>query len=303
MKRFFILIATLIPCYLPLLNAQAWTKGKGQFYFKSAYGTATAMEQYGFDGQKKLYADNVEENAFFDRSLYAYGEYGLNPNFTLFASVPYKRVLVRDAAYRYRTYAFGTVSVGGRINLKNRIGWNNSPNALAANLSLNLPTGYTRNYLPSAGSGQADAQLSLNYGRSFYPKPAYAQAGVGFRYRSKFYGLSKAITCQEGTDLNCFADRKPTYANDLLVNVEAGYTLKNRLLVQGIVNSSFSTKAPTEGFSVTNPIPTRQYYLKTGVGASLKVAKHVGISGQFFVTPYGRNTINSTDVFLGIEIF
>ena len=210
---------------------------------------------------------------------------------------------MRDATYRYRTFAFGTISLGGRYDLRKMLKWQNSANALATNLSVNLPTGYTRNYLPSAGSGQVDAQLSLNYGRSFYPKPAYAQAGVGYRYRSNFYGLSKAIPCQEGTDLICFTDRKPNYANDLLLNAEVGYTVKNRILVQGIVNGSFSTQAPNEGFSVANPIPTRQYYLKTGIGAALKLTKHIGISGQFFVTPYGRNTINDTDVFLGIEVF
>jgi hypothetical protein len=298
---------SLFPVYCLLLtvycSAQAWTKGKGQFYFKSAYGTATAMHQYTFDGQEKLYADNVEENAFFDRSLYAYGEFGLKNNLTLFGGLPYKRTIVRDATYRYRTYAFGTATLGARMDLRHLLKWQNSNNALAANLSLHLPTGYTRNYLPSAGSGQADAQLSANYGRSFYPKPIYAQAGIGYRHRSNFYGLSKAVACQEGVNINCFADRKPDYSDDVLLNAEAGYTLKNRILVQGIINGSFSTKAPNEGFSVTNPIPTRQYYLKTGIGASVKINKHLGISGQFFVTPYGKNTINSTDIFLGIEVF
>lgn len=285
----------------PILG-QAWTPQQGKSFTKVSYGAITAKDQYTFDGTQRLYADNVEENAFFDRSLYLYSELGVSDNVSLILTLPYKRTIIRDAAYRYRTFAIGNASLGTRVNLRKMVGWQNTNNALAANLTLNMPTGYTRNYAPSVGTGQADAQLTLNYGRSFYPKPAYFQAGAGYMYRSGFYGMSKAIPCQEGVNLNCIADRKPNFDNMIVFSAETGYTLAKRVLLQALVQGGASTKIPETGFSVTNPFPTRQQYLKVGSGISVYPLKRIGFSGQFFLTPFGKNTIKSSDIFLGIEV-
>ena len=61
-------------------RAQAWTQAPGHVYLKLAYGSATAGEQYSFDGRAKLYADDVYAPAFFDRSVYLYTEAGLLPH-------------------------------------------------------------------------------------------------------------------------------------------------------------------------------------------------------------------------------
>lgn len=293
---------TILVLLLPIaLNAQAWPKGEGEGYIKVSYGSSTASEQYTFDGRKKEYADNVADDAFFDRSIYAYGEYGLTPNLTLTASLPYKRLIVRDAAFRYRTFAFGTATIGARYGLKNVVGGMGDADALAANVSVSAPTGYTRNYLPSAGSGQVDMDLSVSYGRSFYPAPAYAQGGMGFRYRSSIYSLSTTIPCQEGVDKDCFTDRTPDYGDEILFAVEGGYTFGDLLFVNLMARGSFSLEPPTEGFSVSNPIPTRQRYIKTGATVAVKPFDFLALSAQAFVTPYGLNTVNSFDLFVGVD--
>ena len=215
-RRTLLSILGLLLTALPL-TAQSWPQSKGMSYLKLSYGSSTARDQFTFDGRQKEYADNVDDNAFFDRSIYAYGELGLTDNITLLGSLPYKRLIIRDAAFRYRTFGIGSAQIGARVGLKPYLGLDSLPfDALAANVMLTLPTGYTRNLTPSVGSGQADAELYLSYGRSFYPLDAYAQAGVGYRYRSSIYGLSKAVPCQEGSDKDCVADRTPVYGDEVL---------------------------------------------------------------------------------------
>jgi len=289
----------MLPCES---SGQAWPKGKGDVYIKIAYGTSTASEQYTFDGRTKEYADNVADDAFFDRSVYFYGEYGLTSTLTLTAALPYKRLIVRDAAFRYRTYAFGTASIGLRYGLKEFVHALGDNDALAANVSLSVPTGYTRNYLPSAGAGQIDVDLSVSYGRSFYPIPAYVQAGVGYRYKTGFYDLSVAVPCQEGVDKDCFVDRQPTFGDEVLFGIEGGYSFGSFVFANLMLRGAYSVTPPNEGFSVSNPIPTRQRFIKTGATIAVKPLEFLGISAQAFLTPYGLNTVNSFDLFLGLDV-
>lgn len=282
-------------------DGQAWTKEKGKTYIKFSYGSSTASEQYSFDGQTKEYADNVSENAFFDRSLYLYGEVGLTPKLTLVAGIPFKRVIVRDATFRYRTFALGNAVIGARYNLKSLLGVDAGSKAIAANFSLSLPTGYSRNLTPSVGAGQIDAELNASYGHSFHPFPGYAQASLGYRYRSTAYGLSSAIPCQEGVNKDCFADTKPTYEDELFGSLEGGATIASRVFLQGIARFNWALTEPTTGFTVSNPIPTKQRYLKLGAGIGVATIKDLNLSAQFFFTPTGRNTVKSTDLFLGID--
>ena len=284
---------------LPVL-AQAWPQAPGQGYAKLAYGTATASEQWGFDGRARPYADGVEEDAFFDRSLYGYAELGLTPDVTLVLAAPFRRVIVRDAAFRYRTFGVGDVGLGARVGLKPLLGGLGDADALALSVALTLPTGYTRNRTPSVGTGQADAEVALAYGRSFFPLPAYAQVGFGYRYRSSVYALSRAQDCQEGVDLDCFRDTRPDFSDEVTAGAEAGYTV-GPVLVQALARAVWSVEKPETAFSVANPLPTRQRALKLGGGLVVALPGGLGLSAQVFATPVGRNTVRSLDLFLGLD--
>lgn len=296
----------------PPALAQAWTQPRGQVYLKGSFGSVKAAEQYTFDGRTTDFINGLKGNTFRDRSFYLYGEAGLHDHLTLVFSLPYKRTFVEDQAFRYRTVALGTASVGARIALLPLLGAKPSNNALAANVGLNLPMGYTRNFTPSAGAGQVDVQAMLNYGRSFYPTPAYAQAGLGYRYRSTVYALSRAVDCQEGQDLDCIGDRQPRFGDELFYNVEAGVTpFRGGLLVHVLANGTWSVDAPNVGFTALNPIPTRQRYFKVGAGLAVfpfRLLKKSGTletlhaSVQYFTTPDGRNTIRSQDLFVGLAV-
>ncbi len=307
LKRFdhyLVFCSLLLPlsCLVsPDSRAQAWTKPSGEAYIKLSYGASTASKQYTFDGRQKEYADNVDDYAFFDRSLYLYSELGLTDRFTLVAALPFKRITVRDAAFRYRTNGLGDAQIGVRADLSSRVFEENSGNALAANLTLSVPTGYTRNYAPSVGAGQVDGLLNLSYGRSFYPTPAYAQGGLGYRYRSTIYSFSNALFCQDGVDNDCVVDAQPDFGNELLFSLEGGYAIGGKLLVQGLMNAVWSVAPPETGFTISNPLPTRQRFVKLGLGLGYEPIDGLGLSLQSFTTPYGRNSVASIDLFFGLD--
>ena len=293
--------------YVQPTSGQAWTRSRGEVYVRATYGRVTAAEQYTFDGRETDFIDGLEGDTFRDRSFYAYSELGLTDDLTFVLTVPYKRTFIEDQAFRYRTFGLGTASLGLRVALP----WlDGASSALAANVGVNLPLGYTRNLTPSVGSGQADAQIQLSYGRSFWPFPGYAQVSAGYRYRSSVYGFSKAVDCQEGQDIDCIQDRKPDFENEFLYSFEAGLTpLGGGLLLQVKANGTTSIREPIIGFTAINPVPTRQRFFKIGVGGAIypfALAKAerlttLGLSAEYYVTPQGRNTIDSRDLFVALE--
>ena len=282
---------------------QAWVQPKGHAYVKLSLSDVTASEQYRFDGERAPYADNVEGDAFFDESLYLYGEFGLTDNLTLVATFPYKNIRVRDAAFDYETEAVGSVMIGLRTGIKNLVGITADQHTMAANFTVTLPTGYTRNFTPSVGPGQVDVQTTINYGISLWPFPGYAQAGLGYRLRTSLYGFSTTTDCEDGSDVNCFEDVETRYDNELLYSAEAGVNLGRWALLQVLTFGVLSNKTPDaeSSFSIRNPIPSRQRYLKVGGGLTLYPLNKFGVGVQVFFTPSGRNTIRSTEIFWGVE--
>jgi hypothetical protein len=293
-----------------MVRAQAWTLPPGEAYVKVSYGKGTASEQFTFDGRRTEFIDGLPGDTFRDRSLYLYSEIGLSRHATLVLNVPYKRLFLRDHAFRFRVFGFGTAQVGLRVGILPLLGIRNSPHALSVTGTLGLPTGYTRNYAPSVGPGQIDGQGTLAYGISFWPFPAYAQASAGFRYRSDVFFLSGATACRPGNDIDCIADRKPPYGHEMIYTTEVGLTpLEGALLIQGLIGGIRSIDAPTVGFSALYPIPTHQRFVKVGAGLGIYPFRIVqvpalaslGFSAQYYHTPRGQNTLRSRDLFLGFD--
>ncbi|MCB9536821.1 MAG: hypothetical protein H6704_11265 [Myxococcales bacterium] len=281
-------------------NAQAWTQAPGHTYLKLSYGSATAGEQYGFDGQVKLYADDVYEPAFFDRSVYLYGETGLTESLTVAFVLPYKRVIVRDATYRYDTAALGDLELAARYALTPYLSFLPSSGVAAVNLKVGLPLGYDRNLLPAPGAGQVNLTASLDYGHAFGGW-GYGQLGLGYRVRTPWYGLSSAVPCVAGVDRGCTADEQPDLGDEAVLRAEVGVRPWGPLLLQGLSEAVLSLEAPSVGFAVGETMPTRQRYVKVGAGVLVEPVAHLGLSAQAFVTPWGRNTVRSVDLFFGLN--
>ncbi len=302
-------LVTACICASPA-KGQAWTMPRGEHFLKITGSSITAANQFSFDGRTLDFANGVSGNAFRDESLYLYGELGLFNNLTLVLSLPYKRTFVQDLAFKYETSALGSGTIGVRLALLPLFGARPSALSLALNLATNVPLGYTRNFAPSAGPGQVDVQASLGLGVSFYPTAAYAQISAGYRYRSSLYAFSQAVPCNVGNDINCIRDIKPTYGNELIFTADTGIMFLNGMLFfQALANGVWSVDEPAVGFTAINPIPTLQRYIKAGAGFTLypfRITRLYGMADlgfgvQYFLTPYGRNTIESTDLFFGIE--
>ncbi|GIV57297.1 MAG: hypothetical protein KatS3mg042_0210 [Rhodothermaceae bacterium] len=292
--------------------AQAWTQPAGGLYVKLMRAHVTAATQWDFDGTEKPYAPGIEGTAFFDRSFYAYVEYGLTDRLTLVSLVPFKRVEVRDGRFAYETSGLGSVTLGLRWGLPVLFGVPLRRSAASISVLAVLPTGYTRNLTPSLGPGQTDVEVALGYGLSLYPLPAYLQAGLGYRIRSDFYGLSRARPCPApsapapsapapSAPASCVVDERPAYADEWRFSAEAGLNLGRWALLQTLVHGSWSNQPPETGFNPANPIPTRTRFVKTGAGLTLYPMPRLGLSTQVFRTPFGRNTLRSTDWFFGLE--
>ena len=300
----------LAACLNRPVAAQAWTMPKGTAYVKLFYGNVTAGEQFTFDGRTTDYINGLPGDTYRDRSLYLYSEMGLSDHFSLVLSVPYKRTFVRDHAFRFRIFGLGSVAVGGRLSLLPVLGLTSSRQALSVNFMAYVPTGYTRNYTPSTGAGQLDFQSSLFWGLSLYPVPGYAQLGIGYRHRSSIYMLSHAAPCIGGSDIHCTTDPQTAYGDELIFHGETGFSAFNGLMLfQAIGTGVWSLEKPDVGFSAINPYPTHQRIIKVGAGFTLYLFRPLsgaaldtlGFSAQYFQTPFGRNTINSRDLFVGVE--
>ncbi|MCB9523179.1 MAG: hypothetical protein H6702_07325 [Myxococcales bacterium] len=276
-------------------HGQAWTQSPGHAYLKLAYGSATASEQYAFDGRTKLYADDVLAPSFFDRSVYLYGEVGVLDGLTASFSLPYKRLTVNDTTFRYDAAAVGDLALGLRARLPAPLGL-----AAAVNLTVGLPTGYVRNTVPSPGNGQVDASATLDVGRGL-SSWAYVQGGAGYRLRSGWYGLSSATPCQAGRDRGCTADTQPDLGDELVGRLEVGVRPFGPVLLQLMGSAVISVDKPAVGFSAEQPFPMQQRFVKVGAGLAVDLHEHLGLSAQGFVTPWGQNTVRSVDVFVGVH--
>ncbi len=278
--------------------AGAWTRPVGNVYAKLAYGASTAADQYTFDGRRKPYADNVEGASFFDRSAYAYAEGGALDGLTVIGGLSYKRVFVVDEAFRYERTRLGDARLGLRADLGR---WLALPWGLAwaAELRLDLPTGYVRNTVPAPGAGNVDGSLSIGVGlgRAAF----YAQGGLGLRVRTPWYGLSGTVACNPGVHRGCVPAETADPGDELLARVEAGWTPWSWLAVQALAEATLSFEAPATGFSVSQPTPTHRRVLKAGAGLMLRPIRALAFEAQVFVTPWGQNTVDSLDVFLGLS--
>jgi hypothetical protein len=296
-----VLVLLLCAAYSGLLRAQAWPQPRGHAYVKFSYGSSAAEDQFDASGERKPYDRSISRNAFLDRSFYLYAEYGLFSRLTLIAQVPFKRLTVRTAKGSLETSGFGTVSIGIRYGLVSPEEVIKTGRAVSALVSADLPTGYVRNRTPSVGAGQTNVRLGLSVGQSLYPFPGYLQAGLSYRIRTSEFGLSTVTDCPRRSTSGCFQDQKPDYGDEWIFLAEAGFTIGDWILIQGIVHGIWSNAEPLVSFDPLNPIPTRQRLLKTGIGTTIYPGYGLGLSIQGFSTPTGRNTILSNDWFFGIE--
>lgn len=310
---FLACLTVLLLWSMPSAGAQAWTQEAGHAYVKVSQSFAAASSRYDADGTVVPYNETTN-GSFRDRSTYLYGEFGVSSRLTFAASVPYKRLYVTDETFEptfeRESSAWGTAVVGARYDIGPSLGLSpNEPTVLAANLGVGIPMGYTRNYDPAVGPGQLDLQATLNVGRSFWPFPGYAQAGLGYRRRTSSFGFSTATVCMndqvDGDGHACLPDEdaRRSYGDEFLFSAEGGVTL-GPVLFQALVDAHWSVSAPVPPEGVTVILPEGfelQRYILVGAGVTVYGPLGFGLSLQAFGAAHAQNTLGGSQIFVGLE--
>ncbi len=282
--------------------AQAWTRPAGHAYVKLTRAYAEADERFDLTGRRVPYSSSDPNAAFRDDSYYLYAEYGVTGHLTLVGLVPYKQIEVRGSDDDRTAARPGSVELGIRYALQEHLGLTNDRHRVAISGNVTLPTGYVRNAVPSVGSGETAVDFRLAYGASAYPLPAYAQIATGYRIRTSMHALSRTVDCPDAAATTCIPGTLPELDNEWLLRGEAGVTLGTYVLLQMIVQGQWSNSPPESEFNPDNPVATRQRFMQAGVGVGVYPVPWLGISVQVFDKRSGKNTIDATDWFFGIEL-
>ena len=312
----FVLVL-LVPA---LAHAQAWTPRAGEGYAKLAYGQTTASERYDAGGALVPFDERLGDADFRSRGAFLYAEYGLRDWLTAVALLPYQSADVDAAGLRVREVSgLGTANLGLRLRLRPPFVKGHPNRAFALNVTAGLPLGYDRNADPALGGGQLDFTGLFSFGTSFYPAPAYLQAGLGYRLRTAGFGLSGALDCLTAdgetsgateTGEACITDEaaRRDFSDEVVGRFEVGYTLGEVVLVQGLLDSAWATSVPDEDPATSaadqqeaNLRFDGQRYVRAGVGLTVTVWQEVGVGVQVFATPVGQQTLRATDVFFSVE--
>lgn len=286
-----VLLLSLLLGTLPATaRAGGWVQELFKLYAKLTYGTSSANTVYRFDGEEKYPTDNppftVRNYPIAERSLFLYAEYGLLQNLTLVGSAALKRVIITSPVERKEVEGLGDVYLAGRYLLSSF-----DQQVVSATLGVTIPTGYSRDLTPPLGSGNLNLELAGNYGISLHPIPAYATGSIGYRLRTGIF----PSRLQNGT-----REFAPDYADEVFSNLEAGYTIGDRVLVHAVGQALFSTRTDDNDFDVEHP-PETQQYIKVGGGVIVYTMQGVSLSLDAGITPYGRKASNSFDLSLGVS--
>jgi len=293
-RRLLVACLALLTGRTPQADAAAWNLPPRSLYVKVSYLASSANDQFGFDGSTRPLVDGLTDYPWADRSVYAYAEYGLLPRLTLTAGLPLKRIVVHDSQYRYQTEGLGDAAAGLRLGLLSRGPW-----VLAGVSSLEIPTGYHRDTRPPLGAGQVDLSLGVEAGRSFYPRPAWAAAGLRYRIRSSVYVAGTGGASGASAGAADPAASKIDYADEMLYDLQFGWTFVGRITVTPAIRGAHAFRTDGNAFTLTS-LPSTERWLKAGGGVTVRLAPHYDVSVEAMQTLKGRNTSRSIDLAFGV---
>lgn len=299
-----------------LAAAQAWTLEPGEAAFRLTQHFVSASTWTDHAGSDQAFDSLALATPFLDRSLVLYGEVGLAPSLTLFGAVPLRRITIVEGGpeeVERRAVDFGTATLGLRVGLERALemlGLEDGRNALAANASLGLPLGYRRNVVPAVGSGQVDAELLLVFARRF--EPAYAQAALGYRYRSAVFELSRVVACPPAPEAEAATVCVPasgaeiSFGNQLLARLEGGYAWREAVRARGLLDVAWSTAEPEAvapfGGSLQPELFPYQRTVRAGFGLTLHALGELGLSVDVLAPVYARNALKAAEITIGLEM-
>jgi len=208
----------------------------------------------------------------------AFGSYGITDEFTGFIGAAlFKSVKLDTTAAAFgsdtEVSGFGDIAVGGKYRLA-KFG----KSVVSGKLILVLPTGKSE---PDSGlwigSNDFHQVLGFEYGYSFYPIPAYLNAGVSFSNRTNGF-----------SDLFNYA-------------FEAGYRIfKNLSLIVRLHGQVSFENGDSNIYGGFGTFSNNQQFIAYNAELVYKITKNVGIKGYYESGTNGKNIISAPVVTVGL---
>ena len=229
MKLQFSIIALLLS--VQLLAGGGWTEQKGKGYFKLGQYLIVSDDFYNPVGD----IIPITTVSYFATSLY--GEFGLTDRITGVAYLPF---FVRNTLNEIEFRQSGTTIPGDEetnigdpiIGLKFGLA-QKGPIVVAGSILFGIPAGEDRGgdgQIQQTGDGEFNQLVKLEASRSFYPKPLYTTATVGFNNRTR------------------------GFSEEFHYGFEIGYTIKDKALLALKIYGVESLKNGDPGGSAGNGI-------------------------------------------------
>lgn len=184
----FVLGVASVMCLPFTARAGAWTQPPGHLYARVTFAGIDSRSRFDSEGEPiGLEEPNSTRRGteYQSREIRSYGEYGLTEGFTIYGSLPLKRVrIVEPLAVSttlvqpevvHETTGLGDLSFGGRFRIRSGPG----PVSIAGEVK--LPTGYATTDNPALGNGYVDATLRGLIGAS--AGWSYVTADLGWMHR------------------------------------------------------------------------------------------------------------------------
>jgi hypothetical protein len=261
-KYTYLLLALLLFTNIGKMQAGGgWVYGKNKGYVKIAQNVIRSA--YFFDGTGEVI--DIPTISLYTTSIYA--EYGLTDKLTAIVYLPFfVRSTLNEIEFQQsgNTIEGDDVSSFGDTNIGFKFGlFQNKSVVVAASLTFGLPLGSSEVSSESVlqtGDGEFNQLLKVEASHSFYPKPYYATAFVGFNNRTQGFSDEFHAGGEFGITLNKFVAIIKAYNVSSLYNGNAG---------ENGANGVFANN--TEYFSFT-PELVYQFSEKAGMAASSGLA-------------------------------
>ncbi|MFQ5640307.1 MAG: hypothetical protein ACE5IR_20190 [bacterium] len=276
---FFILVCTsFIAAHQ--LHAGAWTLKKRQLWVKSTFLVQQTSDRYASinivcgdatcrNGQKTPYFFNgkIETSAIiFD--LW----YGLTDHIELRFQLPYYDIAFKDEVNPERpsTNDIGDIRFAARYRLPF------DPIVTTLRIGAKAPTGFFNkdSEVVPIGDGQWDLEIGAEFGRSFWPIPAYANLMLQYRFR--FEPDLETTNLDPGDELEFRAEAGVTVYKNIGV----------KALLEGFWGQEFTALSENSNFQLSNS-ERRILYFRPGIWGTFFKSLEYEFSVRFSLS--GKN--------------
>ena len=242
-------------------SAGAWVLPAKRAWGQISFFHQTTEERYFLDGERIPYffeGRNQTSGLFLDL------RYGVLGRLELVLQAPVYRLAFDDLADSRRSTGIADVRAGARFAILN------GTNVLTAGVAVKFPTGEFVNdaEVVPVGEGQYDVDLTIEAGRSFWPRRAYVSALVGYRLR----GANDENGIHPG--------------NELLWLIEGGHKLVSRLSLKAVARGLHGGSSTSFGLDIPT-LKREAVYLQPGLVWDLGKERSVELAFPFTVK--GRN--------------